>query len=790
MKKNKKARTIFIVLVLGFILRILLFNFGTLDLDYHTFLAWSNILVHNGFNNFYNGWSDYLPGYLYILYFLGKIKTIVPLPELFIYKLPAILADLATGFLIYKIVKKLKSEKLALISSILYIANPAIIANSTLWGQVDSLTTLFTLASISLFPQNWLASSLILSVVASIKPQGALAAPIILFMMIKRKWSLKSISIYIIISLIFFILLFVPFNNTNNLIGFIINRLNVTTGQYSYTSINAFNFWGLFGFWQQDSLVKAGIGYSLIFFFYIIFAVKLWDKKGSEYILTSIIFTTSFLFFTRMHERHLLPALAPLLITASIYPATFITYCLLSLGYIANLYYSFVWITQSFKSIFSDLIIKAFTIVNLSSLIFIIKPIFFQNKTEFKKDLPDPLPSLKLNKNQSKKFLFLILLFAFLTRTISLSNPTHEYFDEVYHAFTARRLIHGDIKVWEWWNPSPEGFAYEWTHPPVAKLVMWTGMKILGENSFGWRFPAAVVGTLTVYLVYKLTFEIFKDEALGLLAAATFALEGLPLVLSRIGMNDIYFLFFTLLSLFLFIKDKNFLSSVSLGLAAASKWSTLWAIPILFVAFFVLKKKLKVSHIFFFIIPLIVYLATYIPMFTSGHTLDTFIGMQKQMWWYHTNLKATHPYTSLWYTWPFLIRPIWLYTSGEIGGYISNIYAQGNPVVFWFGVISIATTIFYTIKTKSKKLGFIVFSYLVFFVPWAASPRIMFLYHYLPSIPFMCMAIAYVLRKNPKYIPIFFTFALIVFIYLYPHFTGIKVPVWLDNSYYWFDSWK
>jgi dolichyl-phosphate-mannose--protein O-mannosyl transferase len=177
-------------------------------------------------------------------------------------------------------------------------------------------------------------------------------------------------------------------------------------------------------------------------------------------------------------------------------------------------------------------------------------------------------------------------------------------------------------------------------------------------------------------------------------------------------------------------------------------------------------------------------------MFTTGHDLKIWWGMQQQMWWYHTGLRATHPYTSPWWSWPFLIRPIYLYTSSEIGGAVSRIYAMGNPIVFWFGIASVATCAVYSILEKNKKLGFVVFSYLIFFAPWAASPRIMFFYHYLPSIPFMSMAIGYVLRRFPKLIYLFFPIALLVFVYFYPHWAGLNVPLWLDQSYYWITSWR
>jgi dolichyl-phosphate-mannose-protein mannosyltransferase len=222
-KRNFLTSNILAVLTLGLIVRIIFSFFGTLRLDQGTFIGWSNSLIESGFLNFYKGWSDYLPGYLYILWLLGKIRGIIP--DVLLYKLPAIFADLLTGFLIYKIVNKLKNEKWGIISSALYIFNPAILANSTLWGQIDSITSLLSILSIYFAPINFFLSSFFLAFGTLVKPQVAFIATVIFLIMIKNKWKLKKILTYILVSLTVFILGFIPFSGGGNIFGFIIQRL-------------------------------------------------------------------------------------------------------------------------------------------------------------------------------------------------------------------------------------------------------------------------------------------------------------------------------------------------------------------------------------------------------------------------------------------------------------------------------------------------------------------------------------------------------------------------------------
>lgn len=816
---------ILIVLLIGFLLRVILSPFGTLTLDQNTFIAWGGRLVSVGFGNFYKAWSDYLPGYLYILYFLAQIQRINIFPTVLLYKLPAILSDIGTGYLIYLVVRKLKNERWGVIAAALYLFNPAIIANSAIWGQVDGLTAFFSLLALWALDVNPYLSGFALAFGTVIKPQAALVSLIVFFLMIQRKWDIKKISVYILFSFFIFVLCFVPFSNTSNLASFIVARMNATFGQYPYTSVNAFNFWGILGMWGNDAGYQlVGVIIILVLFFAV--GLRFLKKEGGEYVLLAFLYATSFLFMTRMHERHMLPTFAPLTIAFVLDPIYIIPLLGFSFIYITNLYWAWAWVTNRFNDIFGEGVVKLLSLINVLFLSIFLLPEKIKIKLSHFENLFLPGPSAASHKfsenapafgtspisSKKIKILFVgVVVFASIARFYNLASPSTHYFDEVYHAFTAQNMLHGITFAWEWWNPNPSGFAYEWTHPPLAKEGMVLGMKFLGENAFGWRFPGALLGVGSVILIFFIAKEIFDDELIGLLASAILSLDGLALVTSRIGMNDTYLLFFSLLSIYSFIKKRNFWSAVFFGLAVASKWSGVWVFPILVASHFVFRRKLKLSYIFFFILPPIIYISTYFPIFTNVQIqneyvantsyalkidkvgiipLDMFIDTQKQMWWYHTRLKATHPYSSNWYTWPFLIRPIYLYTSDEVGGFVSRIYMMGNPIVFWTGVGGVIIGIYFSFRERNKKLGLVVFSYLVFFTPWALSPRIMFLYHYLPSVPFMAILIAYALRRFKEFLPGFLIVALLAFIYFYPHFAGLKIPLTLDSSYYWFPSWR
>ena len=220
------------------------------------------------------------------------------------------------------------------------------------------------------------------------------------------------------------------------------------------------------------------------------------------------------------------------------------------------------------------------------------------------------------------------------------------------------------------------------------------------------------------------------------------------------------------------------------------------------------------APLYFLIIPLIMYLGVYLPFFAGSHTppgekpskfnINTFIELQQQMYWYHTNLKAHHPYQSVPTQWVFDLRPVWFYVDYQ-NSTIANIYNLGNPLFMWFGLSSIIFLCIEFLRKRTFKIALILVGYFGFFIFWIKSPRIMFYYHYLPSVPFLAIAVAYVLDKvylKSKMGKAFvFTFLIllgILFIYFFPLWTAIHIPhcevpqgcfSWYD-SYFWFSSWK
>lgn len=436
---------------------------------------------------------------------------------------------------------------------------------------------------------------------------------------------------------------------------------------------------------------------------------------------------------------------------------------------------------------------------------------------------------------QYRLILILILAFAFSTRLIRLHVPERYIFDEVYHVVTVKLIAKNDPRAYEWWNqPIEPNTAVDWLHPPLAKYTQAAFVKLLGPTSFAWRLSSALFGVGVIGLVYVLTQQLWQRRSISLLAAGLASLDGLLLVQSRIAMNDIHVTFFILLTLWCYLKFieqhrlKWFVATaLGAGLAMSSKWSGVFVLLVvgltetsrLIQSFFKAKPKRRngvvremiINAALLIIIPAVLYLGSYTQMFLQGKNLDHLYKLHQQIWWYQTNLNATHTYQSRPWQWFLDLRPVWFHVDYTVPNKIGNVYAFGNPILFWLGGLSVIVSLGLLIakkitrvalSPKMQKLSFVLLSYLAVWALWQFSPRIMFFYHYTPAVPLLCIILAYWLiqlfdlgktanRAWLRFLAIGSVGLIaLTFVIWYPHWTGIRLPTeWVNQVYFAIKSW-
>lgn len=386
-------------------------------------------------------------------------------------------------------------------------------------------------------------------------------------------------------------------------------------------------------------------------------------------------------------------------------------------------------------------------------------------------------------------------------------------FDEVYYARTAYEFIN-------------QITAYEITHPPLGKSIITIGIKLFGLNPFGWRFMSVVFGVLMVPLMYVFSKRLFKNCLIPCAVTFLLCFDFMHFTLSRICTIDIFIAFFILLMYYYMYKyltmnfnNTNlkstflplFLCGISTGLAISTKWTGFYAAFGLCILFFsglylryseykhssdaIIHKNFKGNVIktilfcilSFVIIPISFYVLSYIPVVTSDNTSNLFVKVynnMKYMLTYHSNITSTHPYSSNWYEWPLIKRPLFDSICHISDTTCSSVSTFGNPLIWWTGALCVIYVLYCAIKFKDKKAVFLSIAYFAQLIPWMFVTRYTIIYHYLPCSIFMILNIGYTMERLMGKMPIdkarkiIFAYcicAFIIFAAYYPVISGYPI---------------
>lgn len=354
-----------------------------------------------------------------------------------------------------------------------------------------------------------------------------------------------------------------------------------------------------------------------------------------------------------------------------------------------------------------------------------------------------------------------------------LTIPTKLMFDETHYVPAARTLIA---------LAGPRNIE----HPLLAKEIIAGGILLFGDTSLGWRFFSTLAGTATVLGVFAIVW-LMLGRVRPAVFGALFALFNFTVfVQARIGMLDGFMAAFAVLDLAALLWAMRaadarsawmrwILGAVLLGLAVAAKWT---AAPLIayaaigFVALRLYDAQQGGRSVFAALnagghrhwpgmaavpallvlgaVSVATYFTTFAPAFFYTHdplTLSTLIPFQQRMYYQQTLPLPTHPYQSSWWTWPFMVRPIW-YLYERADGAQRGVMLIGNLVVLWGGLAAVAACVYGGVRDRSPRLlaaaGLWIGSYAV----WALIPKKIgfFYYYYLPSI-FLCVALAVALDR-------------------------------------------
>jgi len=372
------------------------------------------------------------------------------------------------------------------------------------------------------------------------------------------------------------------------------------------------------------------------------------------------------------------------------------------------------------------------------------------------------------------------------------------FFDEIYFGRTAYEILH-KLQI------------YETTHPFLGKALISYGIKLFGMTPFGWRVVDVIFGALIIIALYYLALVIFKEQKYAIFSATLITYSFMHLTQARVSLIDTFGVFFVILSfiyLYIFIERQKLryllYSAIFFGLAGSVKWSGVFAsmgyLGILIYIYLIkypLKREFRgyrLSLYGFFTYSIIGLLSYYITfyIYMENNSFNSIINYQINMYNYHSQLKATHPYSSEWYSWIIDYKPMCYYREIK-NGLFSSITAFGNPAIFWMGLLGVFILACNSLHYKRLESGFILFAFLGLYLPYIFIGRLMFIYHFYYAVPFLILAITYLFKNLFKSKTLFYGYLIVViglFLAFYPVLSGTEVvKSYVDNYLVWFKHW-
>lgn len=454
-----------------------------------------------------------------------------------------------------------------------------------------------------------------------------------------------------------------------------------------------------------------------------------------------------------------------------------------------------------------------------------------------------------MNLGKDKIIVPLILIVSVIVHMINFGFPASVVFDEVHIGHYISGYLRGayifDV------HP-PLGRLILLFFAIILGADSSVNFDNIGNLLPEWAIVLRIIPTLAGIMIPVLVFLILRQlklsKRLSAMAGLLLCFENSLIIHSRYLLTDSFLIVFGLISILFYLLYRNrfhlfgnlkvnlLISIVFASLAFSVKWTGL-SFFLIIIVYEISHRKLRSafkflfasSIIFFFIYAFIFSLHfTLLPRsgagddFMSPQFQKTLIGskfynddnikligywtkfaeVNVEMLRANTRLTNKHDYSSKWYTWPIMTRGVYYWNKDNIDGEGINsyLYLIGNPVIYWLGLLSVLI-LFIRIIMKRRSINldsqyFIVFCYLVNFIPFIFIGRTMFLYHYQSALIFSIMAISVLISgiKNQsnqnKMIASVLMLSFVVYIYFSPITYGFPISLKTLESMMWIKSWR
>jgi len=328
-------------------------------------------------------------------------------------------------------------------------------------------------------------------------------------------------------------------------------------------------------------------------------------------------------------------------------------------------------------------------------------------------------------------WLCLLLAVTLAMHFVIIDNPSELILDEKHYVNDALNIIeeHQTLRL---------------EHPPLAKLFVVSGIRLFGDNPWGWRFFSVLFGTASIVLFYFLCRRLGMSRTATNIATFLLAFENMTFVHAGVAMLDVYFYTFMLAAFLLYASRKYIASGVAVALSVLAKLNAVLALPTMLIHWLFDRQ----GRSWWFVLTVVIAPAAFIllmPLFDLAIVQSTTalvdpIARIKSMLSLSGSLtfaNVTHPCASHPWDWLIFYRPMGYYYSPHYSASISySLWALTIP--------TFAYLVYKTVKGSNAGLfgaSWFAGTYLLWIPISLITDRVSYIYYFYPTIGAVCLGL-------------------------------------------------
>jgi dolichyl-phosphate-mannose-protein mannosyltransferase len=329
-------------------------------------------------------------------------------------------------------------------------------------------------------------------------------------------------------------------------------------------------------------------------------------------------------------------------------------------------------------------------------------------------------------------WLCLIVISTLVMHFVIIDNPKELILDEQHYVNDAR-------------NISANHTTERAEHPPLAKLIIVAGIKLVGDNPWGWRIFPVLFGTASIVLFYFLCRKLDMSRETSSIAAFLLAFENLTFLMASIAMLDVFCVTFITGAFLLYVNRRYVNSGIAIGLSGLAKLNGAMAGPVVLIHWIFTKRRRSWWFLLTAFFAVIAFVELMIPLdyaisrnFTSMadplHRIKTMLSLSGSL----TFANVDHPSMSRPWDWLISYKPMAFWIMPHYTAAISF-------TIFGLAVPAFGYMIYKAVKRNEAGLfgAAWFFGTFLLLIPLSIiTNRVSYIFYFYPTIGAICIGVA------------------------------------------------